>query len=70
MCELIKMCLFFPKKCNRTSEVFQINKQYLYMFDSQVSDLFLGGLNKYWVTYIGNIRLDVFKKVSLPVLKA
>ena len=53
MCELMNMCLFFPKKCNRTSEVFQINKQYLYMFDSQVSHLFLGGLNKYWVSYIG-----------------
>ena len=53
MRELIKMCLFFPKKCYRTSEVFQINKQYLYVFDSQVSHLFLGGLNQYWVSYIG-----------------
>ena len=52
MCELIKMCLFFPKNCARTSEIFQINKQYLYMFDSQLSNLFLGGLNKYWVSYI------------------
>ena len=46
MCELIKMCLFFPKKYARTSEIFQINKRHLYMFDSQVSILFLGRLNK------------------------
>ena len=52
MYELIKMCLFFPEKFNRTSEIFQINKQYLYIFDSKVSNLFLGGLNKYWVSYI------------------
>ena len=53
MCEFIKMCLFFPKKCNRTSEVFQINKQYLYMFDSQVSHLLFGWIKQilgiiYW----------------------
>ena len=52
MYELIEMCLLFPEKCNRTSEIFQINKQYLYMFDSRVSNLFLDELNKYWVSYI------------------
>ena len=44
MCEMIKMCLFFPKKCARTSEIFQINKQYLYMFDKyQWRNVALGG---------------------------
>ena len=46
MCELLKMCLSFPKKCARTSEIFQVNRQYLYMFNSQVYNLFLGRLNK------------------------
>ena len=52
MYELIKMCLFFHEKCNRTCYIFQIKKQYLYMFDNQVSNMSLGGLNKYWVSYI------------------
>ena len=52
MYELIKMCLFFPEKRNRTCNIFQINKQYLNIFDSQVSNMSLGGLNKYWVSYI------------------
>ena len=46
MCDLIKMCLFFSKKCARTFEIFQINKQYIHIFDSQVYKLFLGRLKK------------------------
>ena len=70
MCEFIKMCLFFPKKCARTSEISQINKKYLCMFGSQVSNLFLGRLNKQWALYIGYYQIRRFQNTELACFES